>query len=260
MAELTITMTQSMEKAREDHNNALKKANEALKAEPFNIDAYNEALSDIDKAEKDFAKYSALALYDKCAEDENPIIAVIKAYTYPILKHVEVRDEDDKRRILMLESAEGDKQIDLLKFCNRADLPTEWSFTVAKFNKLLCLRAAKTLGANTKGIAGTYYMRALAEQIELGATPTSNTQTCKTLQRVLDAILPQGEDGKQPYKANNYDVGYLDMLYAKKSSKELLTVSVSKDAFLRRLIVDIAYRLITGSKYGVDGYKVKKNK
>ena len=244
MAELTITMEQNMEKAREDHNNAIKKANEALKAELFNIDAYNEALNDIDKAEKDFAKYSALALYDKCAKDENPIIAVIKAYTYPILKHAEVRDEDDKRRILMLEPAEGDKQIDLLKFCNRAELSTEWSFAVTKFNKLLCLRAAKTL----------------AEQIELGATPTSNTQTCKTLQRVLDAILPHGEDGKQPYKANNYDVGYLDMLYAKKSSKELLTVSVSKDAFLRRLLVDIAYRLITGGKYGVDGYKVKKSK
>ena len=48
------------------------------------------------------------------------------------------------------------------------------------------------------------------------------------------------------------------MLYGKKSTKELITISVSKDTFLRRVLVDIAYRLITGGKYGVDGYKVKK--
>ena len=260
MAEVINSMALALDQAREAHTKALEKANEALRAEPFNIDAYNAALNDIDKAEKEFAKYSAYVLYDECAKKENPVIEVIKAYAYVTLKHVEVRDEDDKRRVLMLESAEGSKQIDLLKFCNRAELSTEWSYAAAKFNKLMCLRAAKTLGADTKGIASSYYLRALAEQSELGATPTSNTQTCKTLQRVLDAILPHDEDGKQPYKANNYDVGYLDMLYAKKSSKELLTVSVSKDAFLRRLLVDIAYRLITGGKYGVDGYKVKKSK
>lgn len=248
----------AIEQTKSKYDEAIAKANAALKAQLFNIDDYNAAMSDLDKAEKEYAKLAACALYDECAKAEEPIIAVIKAYTYTTLAHVEVRDEDDKRRILAIEPAEKQKQIDLLQFCKRAELPDEWRYAVAKFNKLLCLRAAKAIGADTKKIANSYYLRELAEKIALGATPTSNTQTCKSLQGVLDAFLPHGEDGKQPYKANNYDVGYLDMLYAKKSSKDLLTVSVSKDAFLRRLLVDIAYRLITGGKYGVDGYKVKK--
>ena len=35
----------------------------------------------------------------------------------------------------------------------------------------------------------------------------------------------------------------------------MLTVRVSNDSFFRRILVDICYRLVTNSKYGVDGYK-----
>lgn len=38
----------------------------------------------------------------------------------------------------------------------------------------------------------------------------------------------------------------------------MLTVKVSNDAFFRRILVDIAYRLITNGRYDVDGYKTVK--
>ena len=121
------------------------------------------------------------------------------------------------------------------------------------------MRTAKLIGGDCKKIATTYYLREVAESIDMGKTPTSTTQVCKAWQKGIAAILPNDNgDGKPIYKVNNYDVCYLDMLYGKKSTKELITISVSKDTFLRRVLVDIAYRLITGGKYGVDGYKVKK--
>lgn len=157
---------------------------------------------------------------------------------------------------------EKERQIDLLAFCKRAKLDTDWQYIVSKFNQLMCLRTAKTLGFSTaeiKALTSSYYLRDLAKQIEMGATPTSNTQVCKQLQRVIDNILPN-ENGEANYKCNNYDVAYLDALYSKKSNKSRLTVRVSNDAFLRRTLVDILYRLVTGGKYGVDGYKqVKAN-
>ncbi len=123
----------------------------------------------------------------------------------------------------------------------------------------MCLRAAKELGADVKAIAKSYYLQDAVKKIEMGATPTSNTQVCKLLQRVIDEMLPNEDaDGKAIYKCNNYDVRYLDDLYGKKSTKAILTVKVSNDGFLRRILVDIAYRLITDGKYGVDGYKTIK--
>ena len=75
------------------------------------------------------------------------------------------------------------------------------------------------------------------------------------MQGVIDEILPPAENTDTPYKVNSHDVAYLDDLYGKKSNKNMLTVRVSNDAFFRRILVDICYRLVTGSKYGVDGYK-----
>lgn len=249
----------AMARVKEAYDTTLESANAALSANPFDLDAYNSALNDLDKTEKEYAKLAACALYDECAEKENPIIEVIKAYTYTTIGHVEVRDPDDKRRVIMVESTEKKRQIDLLQFCTRAKLPKRWAYTVSKFNQLMCMRTAKLIGADCKKIATTYYLREVAESIDMGKTPTSTTQVCKALQKVIDEILPNDNgDGKPIYKVNNYDVCYLDMLYGKKSTKELITISVSKDTFLRRVLVDIAYRLITGGKYGVDGYKVKK--
>lgn len=248
-----------LELAKEKYDAAIAKANAALTAKPVDFAGYAAAMADLDAAEKEYATLAANAMYDEYAKKENPIIEVIKAYSYKTIGHKEKRNKDDNNRVVSVDPIEKDRQIDLLAFCTRAKLDTDWQYTAGRFNQLMCLRAAKELGADVKAIAKSYFLKDAVKKIEMGATPTSNTQVCKLLQRVIDEMLPNEDaDGKAIYKCNNYDVRYLDDLYGKKSNKAMLTVRVSNDAFLRRILVDIAYRLITDGKYGVDGYKTIK--
>lgn len=248
-----------METAKAKYDEAIANANAALKANPVDFVGYAAAMADLDKAEKEYTECAAVAMYDEYAKKDNPLVEIIRAYSYKTLGHQEERNKDDNNRVVAVKPIEKTRQIDLLKFCDRAKLDTSWSLTASKFNQLMCLRAAQELGADVKKIAKSYAMQQKVREIEMGKTPTSNTQVCKLLQRVIDEMLPNEDDeGKPIYKCNNYDVRYLDDLYGKKSSKAMLTVKVSNDAFFRRILVDIAYRLITNGKYDVDGYKTIK--
>lgn len=245
-----------IEIAKAAYDAAMKSANEALGKNPVDLVAYNAAMTALDKAEKDYAKAKALDMYNEYAKKPNPIVEIIKAYSYETLAHKEKRSEDkDNPRVIAINPDTRKRQIDLLAFCSHAKLDTHWELTASAVNQLMCLRVAKELGADVDKIAKSYFLKEKAREIKLGKTPTSNSQVCKLLQAVIDEILPCNEDDTPAYKCNNYDVKYLDALYGKKSNKNMLTVRVSNDAFFRRILVDICYRLVTGSKYGVDGYK-----
>lgn len=252
-----------IEEAKIKYDAALKAANDALGKNPIDVTAYNKAMSELDAAEADYAALAANKMYDEYAKKDNPIIEIIKAYSYKTLRHREKtsNDKDDKRHIVSVDPVEKERQIDLLAFCKRAKLDTNWQYTASKFNQLMCLRQAKELGANIQKIAKSYFLQDAVKKIDMGGTPTSNTQVCKLLQRVIDEMIPnEDEEGKPIYKVNNYDVRYLDDLYGQKSKNAKITVRVSNDTYLRRILVDIAYRLVTGGMYGVDGYREVKAK
>lgn len=249
-----------LEIAQEQYDTALADANAALAEKPFNHEAYDAAMLRLDEAEKAYAENVAKQMYEEYAATDSPIINIIKAYSYKTIGHKEKRNKDDGNRVVSVDPITRDKTIDLLAFCKFAKLDTDWQYVASKFNQLMCLRAAKALGCDVKSIAKSYFLKEAVKKIAMGETPTSNTQVCKLLQKVLDNMLPnEDESGKAIYKCNNYDVAYLDALYGKKSNKAVLTVRVSNDAFFRRILLDIAYRLVTGSKYGVDGFKVVKD-
>ena len=243
-----------LEMAKDKYEIALKAANDALGKNPSDLVAYNAAMSDLDKAEKEYAKLAATAMYAEYAG--KPIVEIIKAYSYETLGHREKPSDDkDNPRIIAVDPITKKRQIDLLAFCNHAKLDTHWELTASAVNQLMCLRAAKELGADVDKIAKSYFLKEKAREIKLGKTPTSNSQVCKLLQTVIDEILPCNDDDTSIYKCNNYDVKYLDALYGKKSNKHELTIRVSNDSFFRRILVDICNRLVTGRLYGVDGYK-----
>ena len=246
-----------LEIAKAKYDAAIKAANEALGKNPVDLVAYNAAMGDLDKAEKEYASAAAEAMYAEYAAKPNPIVEIIKAYSYEVLSHQEKKSDDkDNPHVIAVNPTTKRRQIDLLKFCVKAKLDTHWEFVASRVNQLMCLRAATQLGADVSKIAKSYFLRDKVKEINLGKTPTSTNQVCKLLQSVIDEILPnEDDDGKPIYKCNNHDVAYLDDLYGKKSNKARLTVRVSNDAFLRRILVDICHRLVTGGMYGVDGYR-----
>lgn len=249
----------NIEEARRAYDEALERANKVLHTEPVDLNEYNTAISALETAEKAYTSFASNAMYDEYAKRENPVVEIVKAYTFTVLGHQEEKDPDDDNRIVAVNSVEKKRSIDLLKFCERAKLPTAWALTASKTNYLICLRAAQELGVDTKKIATTYFMQQKVRAISLGETPTSNTQVCKLLQHVIDEMLPNvGENGKPIYKVNNYDVKFLDDLYCKWNNKSPSSVKVSNDSVFRRLLLNIVYRLVTNGKYDVTGYKVTK--
>lgn len=242
-----------------------------------NIDGYNKALASSDlktmneldvalkQLEVDYQTEMAKVVYDACLATDNPLKTAVATYSYNVLSH-----KDNKEEGIVVERVLKDdrvRQIDLLKFCKysqdkkaKIQLPTDWQYTVMKFNQLLCMRAAKELkftAAQVKKIATTFYMEEIARKVNLGETPDSNTQICKQLQACVDAILFEDDGkGKNVYKVNNHDVAYLLMLYTKKG-KSALAVQVAKHDFMRRLIGDVLNRIVTDGKYSLEYKEIK---
>lgn len=209
--------------------------------------------------EGDYAKQSANELYQRCKETGAPIIAAVRAYSYPILKHRVEREDGVITGMVIVDDRE--KQIDLIKLCEYCELPTMWKYKVEKMGMLLALRAAKELGltpAEMKQVEKTYKMDRLAREIEMGKTPDSNNQICKVMQIAIDAIIYEdnGKD-KNKYAANSHDVAYMLMCHTRRG-KGQLAVTVAKASFLHSLVVDVLHRIVCGKKYGLE-YQLMKD-
>lgn len=237
----------------------INKYNEALKAK--NLDDMNAIERAIRDTETEFAAQSQDDLFSECRKAPNPILEGVKRYTYPILKHKVTRDGEVITGMDLVDDRE--KQIDLVKLCKFCNLPFLWAYKVEKAGELLCVRAAKELGMTTdeiKQISKTYRMDKVAREVEMGGTPTSNSQICKLLQMVIDSIIFEDDgNGKNKYKANSHDVAYLLMCYTKRGRKQL-SVTVAKASFLHGLVVDVLHRITCGLKYGLEYQMIRDKK
>lgn len=246
----------TLEKCRAEIEKSIAVANKAIK--DGNLNVYSDTVSALGELEKKYLETQAAIVYDELLKEEKPIIAAIKRYSFDTLKHKEVKDTETHQTIA-LELTTKERQIDLLKFCRYAKLDTAWQYDVQKFNQLLCLRTARELKiptARIKEILDTFYIEEQAKKIEMGGTPDSNTQVCKQLQHVIDCIVfDENDKGENAYKCNNHDVAYLLHCYTK-VGKSVLKVSVAKHDFLRRLVTNVCYRILTNGVYDLE-FKVK---
>lgn len=254
-----MTMSKQCMEIKDQLVDLINKYNVALKAK--NLDDMTAIEKAVRDTEAEFANQSQQDMFSECKKAENPILEGVRRYTYPILKHKMERDGELITGMDLVDDRE--KQVDLVKLCKFCNLPTLWAYKVEKAGELLCIRTAKELGMTTdeiKQIAKTYRMAKAAEEVELGGTPTSNTQICKLLQKVIDDILFEDDGtGKNKYKVNSHDVAYLLMCYTKRGRKQL-SVTVAKASFLHGLIVDVLHRIACGLKYGLEYQMIKEEK
>lgn len=219
---------------------------------------YNEAKTKLDTSVKEYNELLAYDVYDVLLKTDSPIVEAVKKYEYEGFKVKEIR-KTETRKVTNVEIEKKMRQIDLLKFCEYAKFDTMWEIDCQGFNQLLTLRCGKNLGLSDTEldkIAKSYYMSKVVSDLKLGKTPTSNSQVCKMLQKIIDRILPTDADGKSIYKCNSHDVAYLDACYAKRG-KASLSVAMAKHDFLRRLVTDIMHRIVCGKMYTVE-YKATK--
>lgn len=248
---------------REDYEQIEMKINEYNEALKENdLTKANKALQDLKDAEAAYADAKCMEVFAELAKTENPVKAAIAKHSYSVVSH-KVKHEENQPAFFEIT---GDKvrQIDLVRFFEYIKESTMWKYSVERFNQLLALRAANELKMTKdqiKKICDSFYMNSLSRQIDMGKTPDSNTAICKQLQQVFDEILYEDNDsGKNIYRVNSHDVAYLLMCYTKRSNKKLLTVSVAKNVYMHRLILDIMHRVVTGKTYDLEYRMISDNK
>lgn len=212
--------------------------------------------------EKEYTRAAFHAVALELLDDDAPMLAAAKALNFETLKH---KDKEDENGIKSRELVTAERPLDFVAlesfFVERGKkfgADSTWAYKVAAFNRLLCMRTAQSIGADVKTVAEKFATPTQARDINLGKTPTSNTQLLKQLQMIIDSMLyVEGEKGNI-YKANSHDVGYLLSLYAKKGHG-VLSVAAARPKYLEKLIAEILHRIVTEKSYNIE-FKEKKER
>ena len=235
--------------AEKAHDDSLAAYNAALAIQ--NVDAMREAEEAIAKAEKEFAEAAECDVFAICKAEEHPLRKAAELHSYRVIGH---RSVNEDKVLVCYEKVSREKQIDLAKLAKKCGLPTLWVHDVEGLNKVLTLLVAQEKGYTTaqlKAVAESFLMTRKVEEIEIGKTPTSNTQLVKMLQSICDKILGGGV-----VHVNNHDISYIRDGHTKKG-RERISISVANHAAMRNLVYDVLYRRLTGQRYGVEHQKLK---
>lgn len=205
-------------------------------------------LTELKNIENEFRSLREKEVFASCADVHEALVM----HHFTSISHKKISEDGVMTGI---EKAEKNVQIDLRKFCEYKSLDMGWFYEMQALNKRLTLKAAIDLGVSAeevKEIDNSYAMDKLAAEIDLGKTPTSDTQCIKHIQKVLDS-LSEGEG-----RVNNHDLAYIWFCYGKKNNKTALRVVCSKHTILQSLLMDAFHRVATNGSYGVD-YKRTSN-
>lgn len=202
-------------------------------------------LTELKNIENDYRAIREKEVFASCADVHEALVQ----HHFTTISHKKISEDGVMTGI---EKSERMVQIDLRKFCEYKSLDMGWFYEMQALNKRLTLKAATELGVpakELKAIDDSYSMDKLAHEIDLGKTPTSDTQCVKHMQKVLDS-LSEGEG-----RVNSHDLAYVWLCYAKKNNKTALRVICSKHTILQSLLMDVFHRVVTGASYGVDHKK-----
>lgn len=227
------------------------------------FDAMAAAESKLDEMEKEYIIIAQTELFTELASTEKPMLEAIKRLSYTVIGHKDKKDNDSG--IITREIVDKDRQIDLLRldeFCAKQGktiaADSKWSHIIQQFNLLMALRAAVDLKLDPKAVSDSYFMSEKAREINLGKTPTSNTQLLKQLQTCVDAIIYEDGEHGNIYKAKSQDVAFLLLIYTKKG-KKALSVATAKHAYMRKIITEVCHCIVTGKSYSLEYQEEKKN-
>lgn len=225
--------------------------NKAYLAKSF--DSLHEAETNLNTELKAYKKAAFDAVLYRLKSTDNPVLEAVKQLTYGVFRTKAVKDDNGNE--IGIELTPSDARIDLVKVCEYCELSTVWKYKVEKLALLLALRAAKELkipASEIKVMNYKFKMDELARKEEMGETPSSNNQIVKSIQAIMDEVLPgQGN-------ANSHDAAYMWMA-STRAGREAKCIKVADAKMAHRLFAEVANRIVTNGRYEVD-YKMVKEK
>jgi len=226
----------------ESYAELIKKVNGAIcNRRPINeVDGLLSKLVDVEQEYKGIVEKEFFASCEDCRE------AIIK-HDFVTISH---KKSMENGILTGIEKDDKQVRVDLKKYCEYKDISLDWFWEMQALNKRLTLKTAIELGMSpeeVKKINDSYLLDKLAEQKSLGATPDSNTQVVKHMQKVFDLLV--GEDNG---KITNYGMNYVLKCYTKRSNRDSLKVVCSKHTILMSLLTDAFHATLTEKGFGVE--------
>lgn len=211
------------------------------------------------KIEERINEYTAIARDECFAEllaSEDPMLEAVKRLRYISIRTKTRKEGDEKIPVMYIEDTE--KAINLLrlhKAAKDAGKPgigknENWYPMIEKLNFLLTAQACVDLRIDPRRVNDSFAMSKIARELDMGATPTSNTQLLVLIQSVVTAMLGDG------YKVTSHDVRFLKKIYTKKSRKAL-TIVCANHKLLTSYIAEICNRIVTDNPYDAEFRTVK---
>jgi hypothetical protein len=242
LAEIETKMKQQVSKA----NAAISKKDKV---------ALYDLLPSFTKLEDDYEGIQKTIIFDRLKAKPSPKEALVLEQTFITLRHKVHKDKDNRNVITKVTLEEVSRPLILLEFCKYAKLCTDWQYPASKGKTMLALKTAEGVGYTAhelQQILDSKYIMDAARDIDMGKTPTSNTQIVKLLQSIIDAMIFRGDGEQNELRVNNYDANFLIEGFAVVSKKRALTLKMPNDRDFHRSLTQVCYRLLTGGRYDVD--------
>ena len=218
---------------------------------------FEDAMKSNEEIEKAVNEYTSIAreeCFEECQAAENPMLEAVTRLTFATIGVKDTKKGEEK--VPVREVIDKERAIDLLKLHKAVDggigVEKDWAHKAEKLNFLLTAQKAVDLGVKPERLTeihDSYAMSEIAKALDMGKTPTSKTNLLKTLQSVIDAMLPE-------LKVTSHDVNYLMSVYSRKNRKAL-TVTCANHKYFRAYLAEICNHIVTGNPYDVDYKKAK---
>lgn len=200
---------------------------------------FEKLLAELSDLEKEYS-----GIMEKEVFSDHPSVEDILAmYQFNVLGH---KSNNKDGKLENIEPILKPVVVNLKSYCEYHKYKLDWFYEMQAFNKRLALRLADDIGVSAKRkaeIQNDYYLHKFAKQIELGQTPTSNTQVVRHLQQIFDMLCPG--TGK---KVNNRDLAFIERACSK-LGKDPLTLVTSKHNALMGILLRVFHRVVTGAVY-----------
>lgn len=248
MSEVTIVrdlkeIRKEIDKSVADYNAALAKNDKAL------MDAAEVAVK---KSVKDYAIRMRNNVFAELRAAADPIMAAILKYEYPVLKEKVLKEDGIETEMTIVTV---NKKVDLVKFCQFCKLPTAWKYQVEKLTLRLAVRQAAKLEyskAQMQSLIDGWFLSKIEKEKEDGKNPMSNNQCVKSLQAIIDALLPDGG-----FKAGNTDIEFLLPAFVDVDKVDRHTLTAKKPGNMHDLVLNVLNKIVTGGSYKIKQGKVK---
>lgn len=250
---------QEMENARCRLTESVAKWN--LAQHEANMENERTANTECEEAKAAYNRASKMAFYELCFDTASPLLEAVKMLTYPGINYTDSVPKDSKiPERSVKETTQFVKLKELRKYASEnigreIGEDRNWAYMIEKFNQLMTFYAAQKLNIDPKTISDSYRISELAKAVDMGKTPTSNTQIQKQLQQIITAMV--GEEGEEfKYNVLSHDVEYVKMTFAK-ASKTALSVKAKNPGDMYATIAQVCHRIVLNKNYKLEYYATK---